>query len=121
MTQEQKSKLAELSNAVKPVFLKWEKLRILYNFILFVVTVLWYAGAFSWGRSYLDPVLLLSLLVGAVLANLCFLAGPIAEAYIAWLGWRSTLVTITLFVGGVVISIPCVIFFVPLGPMMHGF
>ena len=52
-----------------------------------------------------------TLLVGAVLANLCFLAGPAAEAYLAWLGVRSRLVTVALFVAGVVVSLPLTLMF----------
>ena len=89
---------------VKPIFLKWERLRLLYNLILAVIVL------FPEGRGIRlpHPSEMLLLLVGAVLANGCFLAGPVAEAYVAWLGVRSRLVTAGLFVVGVLISIPCV-------------
>lgn len=107
-----------LAAFVKPIFLKWEKLRLPYNLILFLVTVLWYSSWREGPRGLVLPVMVLFLLIGAVLANICFLAGPLAESYITWLGWKSNLVTGILFVGGVLISIPCVIFFLPFAPMM---
>jgi len=110
MTDQSESKLKALSDFVKPVFIKWEKLRIPYNLILALFLILTYGPSMGW--RFLHPFVLLIWLIGAVLANLCFLAGPLAEAYLAWLGLRSRFVTIGLFVGGVLISVPCVLFFV---------
>ena len=56
-------------------------------------------------------LLLPILAVGAVLANLCYLAGPAAESYLAWLGLKSRWVTLALFAGGVLISFPLVYMF----------
>jgi hypothetical protein len=51
------------------------------------------------------------LAVGAALANLCFMAGPMADAYLSWLGLRSRWVTAGLFVCGLLVSIPLVYMF----------
>jgi hypothetical protein len=109
MTDEAEQRLNALSEFVKPIFLKWEKLRISYNVILALVFIQTQGASMS-GR-FLQPMVLLIWLIGAVLANLCFLAGPLAEAYAGWLGLRSRWVTFGLFFGGVLISIPCVLFF----------
>ena len=114
MTDQNDNKLKPLSEFVKPIFMKWEKLRIPYNLILALVLILSHGASMGW--RFLHPFVLLIWLIGAVLANLCFLTGPVAESYIAWLGLRSRFVTIGLFVGGVLISIPCVLFFV--APLM---
>jgi hypothetical protein len=110
MTEHGENKLEALSDFMKPVFLKWENLRIPYNLILALVLVFSHGTSMGW--RFLHPFVLLIWLIGAVLANLCFLTGPLAESYIAWLGLRSPIVTAVLFVGGVLISIPCVLFFV---------
>ena len=99
---------------MKPFFQKWEKLRSWYNVILGTVLVVSHAPHLR--MSFLDPMALLIWLIGAVLANICFLAGPLAEAYLSWLGVRSPYVMPLLFAGGVLISIPCVVFFMPFLP-----
>src|ERR1041385_194251 len=110
MSDSSPNKLQVLSDFLKPIFRRWEKLRLVYNLILAVVLFL--SHGLSMGLAFFHPLTLLIWLVGAVLANLCFLAGPLAEAYLTWLGFRSPWGTGILFVGGVLISIPCVIFFV---------
>jgi len=94
---------------MKPFFQKWEKLRSWYNVIL--ATVLVVSHAPHMGVLFLEPMALLIWLIGAVLANICFLAGPLVEAYVSWLGIRSRYVMPLLFIGGVLISIPCVVYF----------
>ena len=104
---ENTSMLNRLAAQARQVFLRWERLRVPYNALLVAVVMLPAGGGFSWP----DPGDFLILLMGAVLANLCFLAGPVAETYLAWLGMRSKWVTAVLFVGGVLVSIPCIYFF----------
>jgi hypothetical protein len=95
----------------RAVFLKWEKLRLPYNIVLAVVLVGSYLAYFG---TRVPPVpLLWAWLVGAILANICFLVAPAVESYAAWLGFRSRILTWILFVGGIVVSIPCVIGFLP--------
>jgi len=99
---------------LKPYFQRWEPLRVWYNLILFVVLVVSHVPYM--GVAFLEPMVFLIWLAGAVLANICFLAGPLAEAYLSWLGIRSRYILPVLFIGGVLISIPCVVFFTPLLP-----
>lgn len=98
-----------LSDLAKPIFLKWEKLRPLYNIIIGFVWLLGYFPQLGW--DILNPFLVPIWLIGAILANICFFAAPGVETYLAWLGVRSKWVTVSLFLGGVLISIPCVLFF----------
>ena len=94
-------------STLRSIFLRWERLRPLYNLILAAV-VLFPSG----GRLELPEVgALLELAVGAVLANLCYLAGPVAETYLAWLGLRTRWVTAGLFLGGTIVSLPLVFTF----------
>lgn len=92
---------------LKLIFKRWERLRILYNLLLLGVVLL----AAGPGIALPDFLELLFLIMGAVLANLCFFAGPLTESYLAWLGLKSQLVTLGLFVLGVLISIPLVFLF----------
>lgn len=98
-----------LSETARPIFLHWERLRIPYNLTLGVMTVLFHPGLFNPGDHL--ALVLVMLGIGCVGANLCFLAAPIFETYVAWLGVRSQWLTIALFCGGVLISIPLVIAF----------
>lgn len=112
MSEERPSRIKEITSFAKPVFLKWEKLRIVYNLILLVILLISRIPAM--GNNIFEPWALGSWLVGAVLANLCFFLGPLSETYIAWLGWRSVGVTVIIFAVGVLVSIPLVIFFPPM-------
>ncbi len=93
--------------ALRSIVLRWERLRILYNLLLVGLVLLPTGGSFQLPSLREVPVLA----VGAVLANLCFMAGPVAEAYLSWLGLRSRWVTAGLFAGGLLVSIPCVYMF----------
>lgn len=41
----------------------------------------------------------------AILANVCFFAGPIVEIYVYWLGWKTKVVRVVLFTLGFVFSV----------------
>jgi hypothetical protein len=71
----------------RQVFLKWELLRIPYNFILIAVTLLFTVWLSPY-RSFWDPGYLVFLVSHAFLANACFTVGPGAEAYVTWLAER---------------------------------
>ena len=89
------------------ILLRWERLRILYNLLLVGLVMIPTGGAFQLPTLRELPVLA----VGAALANLCFMAGPMADAYLSWLGLRSRWVTAGLFAAGLLISIPLVYMF----------
>jgi hypothetical protein len=84
------------------LFLFWEKLRVLYNLSLTTLVLLVWAGLLRSSVSF--DTLLVESIVGAVGANVCFCAGPVANAYAYWLGWRHPVVTFILFVTGTVFS-----------------
>jgi hypothetical protein len=81
------------------VFFAWEKMRLLYNALMgvLVICIVVKAGfGFSIGVWIAE---------GAVLANLCFCIGPIAEGYLCWLGLPHQTTRWVLFCWGCVISI----------------
>jgi hypothetical protein len=64
------------------VFLAWEKLRILYNGLLIVAVLgIILKSGFNLlaGIFFVEP---------AIYANVGFCAGPVAEGYLSWLGFR---------------------------------
>jgi hypothetical protein len=87
---------------VRRIFLRWEWLRIAYNAVLAAVVVVLIV------QQHDDEIAWASLAyacaVGAVVANLCFFAGPLAEAYLHWLGARLPGVTVILFSMGTVFA-----------------
>lgn len=104
-----------LQSIARSTFRRWERLRIPYNLLLLGFTI-W----FHWpilAAIPLAPLILFFLLMCALGANACFLAGPAVETYMIWLGFRSRWVPVVLFTGGVLISIPLVFLF-PL--FLHG-
>ena len=89
--------------AIKPKLLKWEKIRVVYNLVV---------GAFVLvGTWLLHPGLLnsttywITLVEGALVANVCFFAGPLAEIYFAWLGARKSWITTVIAVCGILLTL----------------
>ena len=104
------SGLRVVRDLAKPVFIRWEKLRIPYNIVLLGIVLALILQNSAPSRMSLWHIL--HYLIGAVLANICFFAAPAIETYAAWLGWRSLWLTVFLFVGGLLISAPLVMMYV---------
>ena len=87
----------------KQIFLMWEKLRVVYNVVLLCVVLtvflLTKRGEVNWFTLGWVCVM------GCLGANLCFFAGPAADAYLNWLGYRHAAITAILFALGLLLSI----------------
>ena len=83
---------------VREIFVKWELLRIPYNVIL-ICLVLLFLVCFPPQLEDIGELAGLVLL-GAVVANVCYLAGPLAEVYITWLGLPTRWLRLTIFLAG---------------------
>ena len=86
----------------RETFRFWElRRRWIYNGILVVWTILLYL-VFCGFQA--DPILGGGIIGGALIANLCYFAGPVAEAYAKavglWLPWMRE----TMFAGGTLIA-----------------
>jgi hypothetical protein len=101
MTQEAPERAdAGTSSPVKGIFRAWERLRLVYNAALVLVVML------SVGpEQEIPPAFWLFLACQAVLANLCFFAGPLAEWYVGWLGYRSRATRWVLFGAGLLFAV----------------
>jgi hypothetical protein len=96
-----------LAPDAKTIFLKWERLRLVYNAILIGLVLC--SGRLVGILE--DPVRVIHLLGDAVIANVCFCAGPVAEWYLCWLGlnrrlarWGTFLLGTCLAVSGAVLE-----------------
>ncbi|MGI9516227.1 MAG: hypothetical protein ACR2NP_04210 [Pirellulaceae bacterium] len=92
------------------IFVDWELLRILYNLILVgVVTVF-----VIWEGTHVlsDKRFWIYMVQSAVVANLCFFAGPLLESYLEFLGVRERISWLRsiLFVAGTLLSIVLAVF-----------
>ena len=78
----------------------WEKLRWLYNSILllFVVAMVILTRGLGAVEVWLE------ILAGGLLANLCYGAGPLVSAYLAWFGIRSKGLDLFLFASGTALT-----------------
>lgn len=78
----------------------WEKLRWLFNAIVgaFAILILVTTGAWTSTQSLGEIV------VGAIIANLCFGAGPAVSAYLAWFGIRAPALDLFLFGAGTALT-----------------
>ena len=95
-----------LGTIARRTFLAWEKLRLVYIAVLAVFALLF---------GLLDPSNMLAsmrfwmfVLEGAIIANICYFAGPVIETYVFWLGFRGNWLRIVMFVVGTLFS--CVLF-----------
>jgi hypothetical protein len=87
----------------REVFLAWEKLRLPYNLVLLMATC--FALPFAWADWVQPRRVFLGLVFGAILANVCFCAGPCAEGYLHLLGARGSGARIGLFAAGTLFSL----------------
>ena len=97
----------------REVFLAWEKLRLLYLSVLTGWTLILMAGL----SHVSDAGVWFEVVVGGVLANICYLTGPLLESYARWLGLRSRWLRWILFIVGTLLTM----FFALIILIMHGF
>jgi uncharacterized membrane protein len=84
----------------RSVFLAWEKLRIAYVILLALITVL-----LTGVSGILNLRLLRLIVLGGVVANVAYFAGPTIETYVRWLGYNRSWPRWFMFIGGTLISI----------------
>ena len=95
-----------LDAIAKSVFLAWEKLRIAYIAILAAITLLMIGATGSLSR-----LAVLGIVVAAIGANILYLAGPIVETYIRWLGYQRPWPRWFLFICGTLLSVVIAVVF----------
>lgn len=71
-----------LMDIARSTFLAWEKLRFLYIGLLGTFTLI------LCGREIVNIEILIMVIGGAFIANVCYFAGPILETYVSWLGLK---------------------------------
>ncbi len=77
----------------------WEKLRLVYNAVLaWVVVTTYHLSFFRSADAWAD------LIGGAVIANICFCAGPCGEGYLRLLGANRHWARGFLFISGLALS-----------------
>ena len=90
-----------LDSKVRSTLQEWNKLRIIYNIVLFVVGVL-AAGPIL----LVAPGVLIMVLFYAILANICFCAGPFIDIYyLVFNDTQTSQLRNVLFTLGLLISI----------------
>jgi len=87
-----------LATIARRIFLAWERLRILYIGLLGLLTLI------VAGTQILEPEILFLVVGGAIISNVCYFAGPIAETYITWLGFEGAWLRWLLFIGGTLMT-----------------
>lgn len=81
---------------------RWEPLRIFYNGILIAFVLLATAVFYPQNSARLDYWL--SIILGGLIANICFFVGPATEGYFAFFGLRSRGLSIALFLAGLLVT-----------------
>ncbi|QDV47170.1 hypothetical protein Enr13x_70790 [Stieleria neptunia] len=97
-SQAASTKSLSLGSIAKSTFLAWERLRLIFVVVLGLLTLL-LAGP---DLTKLRTLVLIA--EGAIIANVCFFAGPIIETYVRWLGYDRKWVRWFLFVGGTMLT-----------------
>ena len=80
----------------------WEILRIAYNLIMGAITIA--LTLVMYPENLLDLVFWFSVVVGALIANLCFLMGPAIEGYGRYFGLWGRPLTGLLFMAGLMVT-----------------
>jgi hypothetical protein len=80
------------------VFIAWERLRLIYNAMLFVVVLV---RVTPLGVLFMAPFLL----EPAVIANLCFCAGSVGEGYLCLLGIERRFARWAVFILGTLAAV----------------
>ncbi len=102
MTTAFNTQTPDSSIGAKQIFLKWERLRLIYNGVLlgcYVVYVFMVPTAF-WRLAVIIGIKV------AITANLCFFAAPVVETFLNWRGVRSQFIPVVLLLGGLIVSLP---------------
>ena len=92
-----------LGRIARGIFLAWEKLRLWYIGILTAVTLI--ATMLDFKALVTSPDYWSVVLSGAVVANLCYFAGPLVETYVTWLDFRVSWLRPLLFILGTLLSV----------------
>ncbi len=87
-----------LGGIAKWTFLAWERLRVIYIILLGLLTLL------LAGPELLRLRTMVMVVEGAIVANICYFAGPIIEIYVRWLGYRGKWLRWFLFISGTLVS-----------------
>ena len=102
-----KTYASPILDVAKPIFVKWEMLRIVYCLICMIGVLVSMSvcdrfpnGMFT--DRQVTPVLLgwESYVLYGLVANVCFFAGPVVETYVTWLGIKHLGIRITCFLLG---------------------
>ncbi len=83
-----------LASIAKPTFLAWERMRVVYIVLLGALTLILAVRSLARFRT------LFLIAEGAIVANVCYFAGPIVETYVRWLGYDRKWVRWLLFLSG---------------------
>lgn len=88
---------------LKAICLSWEKLRLVYNGLLVVesLVLIFVLEMYEWAPPFF---FLVGLPVLAVGANICFTLGPAVECYLFFLGFHRPWMRSALFVPGTVFA-----------------
>lgn len=78
---DQNSEKQPVNTELRNIVIGWERMRILYNIILFLIGILAIFFAMRAPFFKLEEAILPAIAFG-IFANICFCAGPIAETYI---------------------------------------
>lgn len=94
---------------IKSIFYSWEKLRIIYNLVLlFFFAAISISAIFYNDFGTLDisiKNLLIQSFFLALLANVLYLAGPILDSYLRWLGNQYKYQKHIIFMCGLILSL----------------
>ncbi len=85
------------------LFLTWEKLRVAYNAILGLETIM--VLLVDRPRDVSPGSLLPSLVVCLIAANVCFCIGPVLDGFARLIGLRHRVITGVIFVSGTIVSL----------------
>ena len=91
----------KLAESGKPIFLRWEKLRVLFIGLCSAFSIFAMYKQQFWPDTLEHWIVLIG---GAFVANVLYLAGPIVESYLKWLEYPYQMVGNSLFLAGTAVT-----------------
>lgn len=94
--------------AIQGIFYSWEKMRILFNFVLLIESMYLISCIRGFWQEISADTFLVNAVFSVLGANFCYMIGPLVESYFTWIGLHFRPLRYLIFLVGLAFSIVAV-------------